>query len=251
MKKIFLLGGYDLEMLAIKNMLQENDIEYFDKELSWCNATLDQYSTILEKYGAYSDYMIYGIELRISKKDRLPQNYNDIDHHNNLNTLPSSLEQVAEILQISLTREQLLIAANDKGYIPAMQQLGARKDEIDEIRRRDREAQGVRKEDELLAEKAIENKFTENGIIVIQSETNRFSPITDRIFPYDKLLIYTDEELMYYGKGKKRLTEIFAEEIKSGKMFHGGNDEGYFGVAQGMYSKNEIEKFKTEIIQKI
>ena len=47
-KKVFLLGGYDLEMLEIKKILDSKNVEYKDKNLSW-GAKLSDYQDILEK----------------------------------------------------------------------------------------------------------------------------------------------------------------------------------------------------------
>lgn len=250
-EKVFLLGGYDLEMQTIKELLEQMGIKYYDKHLSWNNATLNQYENELERYGNNAEFELYGIELQEKDAENIPMNYYRVDHHNDYSKKKSSLEQTAEILNVRLSWFQQLVAANDKGYIPAMQQSGASEKEIEKIRRQDRQTQGVTENDELLAEKAIEEKIMENGIIVVKSETNRFSPITDGLFPYEKLLIYTDDELMYYGKGKNLLVKHFEKEINSGKMFHGGGDEGFIGVAQNAHSIAEISELKNKIVELI
>ncbi|GHU64248.1 hypothetical protein FACS1894160_3700 [Bacteroidia bacterium] len=246
MKKfIFLLGGYDLEMLEIKKILESVDnVTVFDKQLNWQNAHLSMYKDVLQEQNNRNGVEIYGIELQETGFSPIPGNYHRIDHHNDFSSNPSSLEQVAAILHIELSRKQQLIAANDKGYIPEMQKRGASPNEIEQIRFSDREMQGVTEEDEQKAKEAIENKIEKQGIIVVKSETNRFSPITDRLFPYEKLLIYTDDELMYYGQGKKDLAKNYEAEIKAGKMFHGG-------TARGVFSKEEIISLKECIIQTI
>lgn len=247
LKYIFLIGGYDLEMLEIKKILEsEKDVLFFDKQLEW-DAKLSDYEDILQSYGNKDDVEIYGIEL--SEDSCIPKNYHRIDHHNDFSSKLSSLEQIAELLHISLSSEQQLIAANDRGYIPEMLKLGATQEEINQIRFREREAQGVTKEDEQKAEKAIENKKIEQEIIIVKPETNRFSPITDRLFPYEKLLIYTDNELMYYGVGKEQLLTKYQSEIDSGKMYHGGGENGFIGTVANIFSEKEIEGLKDAIIQ--
>lgn len=37
-QQLFLLGGHDLEMLAIRSLLEKNHIPYKDHALSWHNA---------------------------------------------------------------------------------------------------------------------------------------------------------------------------------------------------------------------
>lgn len=213
---LFLLGGYDLEMLTIKQMLEgKAGCIILDKHLQWDNARLSSYQDELCRFASYD---IYGIELQ--EDIPLPRNYHRIDHHNDWADKPSSLEQVAEILGETLSPYQQLVAANDRGYIPAMLALGASQEEIDDIRRKDREAQGVTEEDETLAEKAIaESLYIYKGVTVVKAFTSRFSPICDRLYPYKRLLIYTDAEWMFYGEGKEKLVRLFAEDISQKKYF--------------------------------
>jgi len=186
--------------------------------------------------------------LHFKDTSKLPSNYHIIDHHNEFSGRPSSLEQVADIIGVHLSRKQQLIAANDKGYIPAMQQLGATAEEISEIRFLDRQAQGVTPDDEQKAEVSVKGKTIDKDVIVVKSLTNRFSPICDRLYPYKKLLIYNSSTLVYYGTGKTKIVNYYSEAIKNGKMFHGGGDEGFIGTVQNIYSEEEIINIKDNII---
>ncbi len=237
---IILLGGHDLEMNAIKQMLEaRDDCIIIDKQLHWDNAYL---STYLDELSKYEGLDIYGIELN-ENINPLPDNYHRIDHHNDKYHLKSSLEQIAEVFGIELSQEQVLIAANDKGYIPAMKAMGATDDDIMDIRQRDRKAQGVTDEDEHLAEQSIQENLTHyENIIIVKSLTNKFSPICDNLYPYEKLLIYNDSAWTYYGIGKNQLVYLFDEDIKQGKIYHGGGNEGYIGAKEGMFSSDEIQK---------
>lgn len=244
--KTFLLGGYDLEMLTIKQMLEGmDDCVVIDKQLRWDNARLSAYKDELPQH-TYNN--IYGIELQ--EDITLPENYHRIDHHNDWDDRPSALEQVAMVVGVTLNRYQQLVAANDRGYIPAMQNLSATKEEIGEIRRRDREAQGVTIEDERLAEKAVCSNCRHYGkLAVVSSPTSRFSPICDRLFPYHRLLIYTDQEWMYYGEGKAQLVKHFDNDIAQRKVFHGGGDSGYIGGVRGTFNKDEIGQIVEYIVK--
>ena len=54
-----------------------------------------------------------------------------------------------------------LVAANDSRYIPGMIKLGASREEIDDIRRADRAAQGVSEgDDERLAEESLKKRIS-------------------------------------------------------------------------------------------
>ncbi len=241
-RSLFLIGGHDLEMQTIIELLKENDQNFVDRNLRWDNAVLSVYKDLLGFEGA-----IFGVELY---EDITPRkNYYRIDHHNDFIGKKSSLEQVADILGVKMTRCQKLVAANDSRYIPGMVDLGATETEIREIRKADRKAQGVTDADEILADKAIENNLSmRNGVMVVKLETNRFSAICDKLYPYKKLLIYSDSELVYYGEDVGKVACRFEDEIKCGRAFKGGGETGFFGLASGHFSKNEILYYLDKII---
>lgn len=246
---LFLLGGYDLEMRAIRDVLEAHHIRYVDRRLQWDNACLSQYEEELRSYcGERSPWKVYGIELREDVPP--PVNYTRIDHHNQYAGQPSALEQVMALLRLPLDRHLSLVAANDKAYIPGMQALGASAEEIAQIRLADRKAQGVTPNDECLAEIAIEKDRVDVGdLIVIRAQSPRFSPICDRLYPYRRLLVYTSEEWMYYGEGVVRLREYFATDLVSGLLFYGGGDHGYMGSEQGVYTPGQILRMVEQIKQ--
>lgn len=237
----FLIGGRDLEMLEISKLLAENNLTVFDHNLSWDNAKLSSYSNELNN----NDYFV-GIEL--TEDIPRPSQYKEIDHHNHNASKAASLLQIIVFLNkeldisVAITRDIELIAANDSGYIPAMEAIQATKEEIENIRKRDRKAQGVTAADEKLGEQSInESKTFKNGITVIKSLTPKFSTITDRLFPYERLLIYTDNELTYYGAGASVLAEEYAHLIHSKQAYSGGGENGYFGIANYSINKTLIE----------
>ncbi len=273
MKYYFFLGGHDLEMLEIRKIIlnqgYKENISVFDLHLRW-GARLSSYSKIIQKiekneklnvaylttkffsnlYGdekAKNAYSIVGIELI---NDFSCLNYIEIDHHNENSYKPSSMEQVAGLLNVELNRYQLLVAANDKAYIPAMMEMGATSEEIETIRLADRAAQGVTQEDEMLARKSIATGYKIiNGIKVVKSLGNKFSPITDRLFPYEKLLVYNEKELNYYGQGKEKLILEFEPLLLENKAYHGGGENGFFGISPGIFLPVEIEQFVEKTIK--
>ena len=234
---LFLLGGADLEMQTIHDVLSREGIPFVDHNLRWDNAFLSSYK--MELQSVMDGLMVYGIELR---EDIMPPDYyRAIDHHNELSASPCALEQVMDILHLPMNRYENLVAANDKAYIPGMLALNASNEEIASIRRADRKAQGVTEKEEMLAEKAIACHLEmKDDLILVYALCSRFSPICDRLFPYDKLLIYTDSEWMYYGEGCGRVRELFAVESSLGNLFYGGGEKGYVGVKQNVYNKDEI-----------
>ena len=242
-KFTFLLGGCDLEMLEISKVLKSLNIRYYDEGLSWTEAFLSRYAKILN-----NDDFFVGVELKSDITE--PAHYKLIDHHNKLSSNLSSLEQVAALLGVKLTWEQQLIAANDRGYIPAMNALGASKEEIENIRLRDRQAQGATANDEKLAEKSIEKNLSViEGITVIRSLTARFSTITDRLYPCGRLLIFNEESLTYYGEGISALDREFEKQVKQDIAYYGGSFFGF--TVEAIKQAGGIEKLLDTVISKV
>src|SRR3990172_4365338 len=97
---LFLLGGHDLEMLSIREIFEEHQIPFADRQLKW-GAKLSAYRNLLN--GRISETtFIYGIEL--TEDLQPPANYRSIDHHNERSNEPSSIEQVAKLIGITLDR---------------------------------------------------------------------------------------------------------------------------------------------------
>lgn len=244
---IFFLGGYDAEMLEIKDILTKYSLPFYDKKLQWNNAHASEYKNEISRLKENDIPVLIELVIDIALSFRTVI----IDHHDERETEKSSIEQIAELLGIELDRWQRLIAANDKGYIPAMQCNCATKDEIEKIREFDRKSQGVSEEDERLAEESIEkNRTEENGITIINSLAEKFSPITDKMFgKTNNLLIYTDDTLTYYGKRKKQIVDKFKYLVDDGKAYYGGKDFGFFGLAKGKVTKEEVMEIKKEILE--
>ena len=243
---LFLLGGHDLEMLEIRHLLDSVQVPYLDGNLGWSNACLSAYGDFLRQY---PEKTYYGVEL---KEDiNPPANYTRIDHHNDCSDRPASVLQVACLLGVAPDRYLQLVAANDAGYIPAMQEMGASKEEIADIRRQDRAAQGVTPEEERLAELSVsEHKMIFGDTIIVHSLTSRFSPICDCLFPYKRLLIYTDSEWTFYGDGKSDWVDALSEDIRCGRIYHGGGPAGFIGTVRNTFSKEQIEQFALNIVER-
>ena len=242
---IFLLGGYDLEMLEIKEILNKENINYEDKKLTW-GAKLSDYKDVLKKYED-KELIIYGIELESDVE--LPKNYVEIDHHGKNDDKPSSLEQVAKILNIELSSEQILIAANDSRYIGGMKNLCATKEEIDNIRKKDREAQGINVDDEELA-KASLNIALCNKSNLISSKTPKFAAVSDLAYGrFDNYVIYNDLKIVFYGYKKENILEFFkSQNIEESNYYYGGGEFGFVGIKDNILDEEKIklliEEFK-------
>lgn len=249
---VFLLGGHDLEMQEITCLLDKQGILYFDRKLHWENADIRAYLPELELYGNQPGVRLYGIELYGKTDTKKYANYVLIDHHNENQGRIASILQVAEVLGVVPSRDQFLVAANDTGYIPGMQAMGATPEEIADIRHRDRTAQGVTEVDEQAAREAIARNMEKQGdLLIIRALSVRFSPICDRLWPYRKLLIYTDETLCYYGEGKDKLTAALTAGYPQEAFYHGGGHNGFLGTVKGMWNSDEIRKLKAYILNTV
>lgn len=244
--RIFLLGGKDLEMLTIRQLLEQYGEAFYDKNLAW-GAKLSDYADELQECEA-NGIASYGIELTPDLTP--PSNYVRIDHHNDLPPKPAALEQVAELIGHTLTREEQLIAANDHGFIPAMQAMGASAEEIAQIRAMERAAQGITPEDEVLAEKSIAELSTIRGrATVIQSLPVLFTSIADRMYgKTDRLVCWRPYKLTYYGVGAGKLAAQFADWIADKTAYAGGGENGFFGLADMDENPVEFERRKELVI---
>ncbi|MCX6305385.1 MAG: hypothetical protein NT040_10475 [Bacteroidetes bacterium] len=237
---VFLLGGWDLEMDEIASILISYGQKFHNLNLEW-GAKLSAYQHLFN-----DKHTFVGIEL--ARDIPQPKHYLEIDHHNEKSDLPSSLEQIAQLLNISLDRYQQLVAANDRGYIPAMLAMGASEEEVKEIREADRRAQGVTQEEEHLAQLAMDDGLNIGDLFVIYYEGQRFSSITDRSTS-NHLLVWNHNTLCYYGNKTASLVDFFHPLISDNRAFCGGNPLSFFGLVKNCCSKSEIEEIKNEIIQ--
>ncbi len=257
-KKLFLLGGHDLEMQEIVKLLQNQkcrqidssieempDCAYVDKNLSW-GAKLSEYRDVLQRFGDRNDIIIYGIEL--NEDITPPSNYAAIDHHNERADRPSSLEQVAELFGVKLDRWQRLVAANDKGYIPEMKKMCATDEEIEAIREADRKAQGVSEKEEKIAKSESQNLEYKDGYVLVRTTLKKFSPLVDRIqkdYPKKLLVINPDtKEITFYGNknGIEKLIEHFKTAIEEKSVYYGGNPLSFFGFTRDFFDRHSWEE---------
>jgi len=242
---LYFLGGHDLEMLEIRRMLEARGLEegkdFFDRKLGW-GAKLSDYQDLFA-----SDRPNVCIEL--AEDIPPPPHYIRIDHHNERAERPSSLEQLAGMLGHSLSPYQQLVAANDRAYIAGMKELGASAAQIAEIRRKDRQAQGVTEAEEQQAEAAAQQAVQRGKVCVVRTGLSRFSPIADRLYEQPHLLIFNDHELTYYGPARDRLAAHYAAEVAAGKAYYGGESNGFFGFGKNAFHPPDTQRLVEEIVE--
>lgn len=210
----FVVPDNDLEAHRIISILQRQGFiegkNLFVSKQQWGASWDGLEDEIKAAIGKLDPSTVYGVELQ----GKSP--YQNIDHHvyegDDRSNKLSSLEQVSELIGYHPSVLEQFIAANDKGYIPAMESLAKEKGYdadtargvwINTVRRMDRAAQGITHEQENQAVKALDNIQHKPGYDVVQLPHSKCTTVTDRLYGrYENLLIVCgDGELDFYGKG--------------------------------------------------
>ena len=211
----FFLGGQDLEMRSIRELLEQHAPGHFtDKHLAW-GARLSDYATEIRQVIRDGKIPV-AIELSddLANDDPVREKLVIMDHHGPLagSDKPTSLEQVFSLLGLApqlWTRHYRLVAANDRGHVAEMKAMGATPEEIVTIRQLDRKAQGISPGQETKARQAIAGRKEKPGLTVIRSTGSSSSAIADLILPelggpgYHNLLVIMPGKLAFYGGGEK------------------------------------------------
>ncbi len=208
----YLLGGADLEMRTIADLLAREGAEVIDHKLAW-GARLSAYAEDIAGLAARGRCPV-AVELA----DDLPAEFPGrerlvlIDHHGPRagQDQPTALEQVFARLGLPAarwSRHFALVAANDRGHVPAMQALGASLEEMRAIRAADRAAQGVSAADEAQAQAAISARRQHGRLTRIDTPATGSTAIVDALLPalggpgFDRLVVVMPEKLAAYGDG--------------------------------------------------
>ncbi len=222
----FFLGGYDLEMQTLSQLLHAQGQPLVDKHLNWGASAIDYRDEISEALTqGYTPVLI-----ELSHTDGL-QGVICIDHHGSAagHNKPCSLRQVFDLLQLpesQWSRYYQLVAANDIGHTPAMKALGASQAEIQAIRQADRTAQGITPEQEATADAALQLTQQRGEITIVELPHNRVACITDRLDPnlggpgYQTLWVRSPEEENVFASGEviQRLATRFPQSWWGGAL---------------------------------
>lgn len=236
---VFFLGGHDLEMLTIRALLeQEAPGRIHDQGLGWGARASSYREPILAALAAGATPVLVELEDDLG----LPgQRLLIADHHGPRagREAPTSLHQVFRLLALGperWTRWFDLVAANDRGYIPALKEIGASPQEIAAIRAADRRAQGVTDADEAAAEEALHAIERDAGgaLTVVRLPHARTATVTDRLHPdlggpgYLNLLVLAPDEANFFGEG--RIVTALAQQFPM--AWYGGAlpDQGFWGL---------------------
>jgi hypothetical protein len=250
-ERVFFLGGADLEMRTIRELLTECTVRFFDRQLAWGAKASDYRSEIHQVLSAGATPVL--IELRVDLPIDLTQ-IRVIDHHGDFagRQSPTSLEQVFALLALPAarwTRWHDLVSANDRGHLRAMHSLNppATMTEMMHVRELDRAAQGATPEEEAEARRAIEAaSVAANGALtVLVLRHTRSSLAADLMEPllggigYQNLLIHTPAGTDFYGEGGivKALADRFPQD-----SWCGGDlpERGFWGSSRREAGLEEV-----------
>ncbi|HEV2719554.1 MAG TPA: hypothetical protein VG323_06015 [Thermoanaerobaculia bacterium] len=233
----FFLGGHDLEMETIRDLVAEAAPErLFDKRLSW-GAKASAYGEEIRSALARG---LTPVLIELPDDLGLDCALIVVDHHGPRagKAAPTSLHQIFGLLRLPperWTRWLELVAANDRGHIRELRRLGATDAEIDRVRKADRAAQGVSEDDEAAAEAAVRNAqtFADGRLVVVRLPHSHASAAADRLElsddPPENALVLSPTEANFYGRGAlvRRLDERYPEGWSGGAL----PDRGFWGRA--------------------
>jgi hypothetical protein len=206
--EVYLIGGGDLEMHRAAREIEKVGKKIgaeiiINHSLSQREASIDGAKAYREDIDSIKQSGKTPVAIELGGIDKIP-GVVEIDHHNANTGRPASLLQVMERLGKKPGFVDKLVAANDTGYIPAMEKLLAEEypelngDETSEeykrakeyeqqiislVRAEDRKHQGVTAEMEAEAEEAIKHaEHGPNGLTIVRVNNEHSSQITDRLF---------------------------------------------------------------------
>lgn len=210
---LWIVPRNDLEATEIIRLLEQFGERVIVSQLAWGASwerleprVVDQVEQLLR---VLPDLRVFGVEL--GGKTRWGGE--NIDHHqwamDDRSSDRSSIEQVADILGHKLNRYERLVAANDKGWIPALLAAGASQGEVEAIRLADRCAQGVTPDQEAQAVHDIAEATWQGRRVLVPCPHGSSSAITDRLYGrYDEALVCdsgADPKWIYYGPRARKI----------------------------------------------
>lgn len=239
----FFLGGHDLEMVTIRELVgRHTRCVIHDRLLHWGAKTSDYCAEIAAALEVGAVPVLIELKLDLPLP---PDRIRIIDHHGPQagHDKPTSLEQVFALLNLPDTlwdRHLQLVAANDRGYIPAMLELDASRQEIESIRQQDRHAQGITVAEEQAAAAAVQqlDYLLDGRLIVAHLPHNKTAALVDRLqlgqlnqsdAGCGNILVFSPREVNFFGSGEA----VYALNSAFPGGWYGGDlpIKGFWGLA--------------------
>jgi hypothetical protein len=241
----FFLGGHDLEMLVIRDLVLDTlgPDAVADKGLGW-GAKRSAYEAEIAEAAAAG---FVPVLVELTDDMALAPPFIDIDHHGARAGGPSSLRQTFDLLPLApeqWTRRFALVEANDIGHIAGMQAIGASADDMSAIRAADRRAQGITPAEEAAGLAALARAETalDGTVLVVHAPHDRTATVADpKAIAGDQrdLLIIGPTGVHFFGAGN-RVQALVATWPKG---WSGGDmpRTGYFGHPQPVSPEDMIK----------
>lgn len=236
--RLWVVPENDGESVEIVRLLRDQNEDHLVSRqpwgASWAALEPAVAASVAAWRSAHPGGIIYGVELEGAN----PWDARDIDHHcysSGDRTHPlSSLEQVASLLGLTLTRRQHLAALNDRGYIPALLAAGATPGEIAAIRQQDRMAQGLTPAHEEQAARDVAGAEWRGMRARVVCSAGVTAAHADSLFGRASEVLFTSPaEWSYEGPRHRALAALVREHGFRERHWSGGAPEhGYFGIAQ-------------------
>lgn len=234
-KKLWVVPNNDLEAIEIANLLRHYGEQVLVSQQAWGASWERLESEILQKIAhelsISPETQVYGVELSGAPY----MGAINIDHHRwsegDRSHEFSSIEQVAKLLQIKLNPYQVLVAINDKGWIPALIAAGTPQGVIDAIRLSDRAAQGTTPDDEAQAVSDIANAVRRGSKVLMETDKIT-SAQSDRLYGHcTELLRMASDKWIYTGPRHRAIFDaVQISGLGHSKDWMGGaTNSGYCG----------------------
>ncbi len=249
MESFFIIPANDGEAVEIRKILRTNGVDHVVTRQPWGATWAGLEPAVIEKIqevlSVNPSIVMYGVELggpaRFGAINIDHHIYRDEDRSNE----KSSIEQVAALLGIKLTRYQILVAANDKGWIPELKAMGASENEIKIIRAQDRLSQGVTPDQEAQAVVDINAAEVQGSKWLIRCPKGSTSAITDRLFGRYTELLTVDElnsKWIYFGP-RHMLFYALTEGGTTFARWAGGDPKNGFSGVEKPTEETQVKIF--------
>ena len=261
---VFFLGGGDLEMQTIREVLSERGAEFSDLRLSW-GAKASAYANVITKCLCNGQTPVL-IELVNDLDPSIRVRCEVIDHHGEMagRDRPTALEQVAKRIGITksefeFNRWWMLVAANDRGHIRGMKTLvpPASDVEIREVRTRDMAAQGVTPDLLEAARQSIENarELVGGRLTVVSCPNDRTGLVAEFMEKawggpgFKNLFVRGATEVAFYGSGEL-VASLAARSPAAPAAWFGGSlpEFGFWGARSSALSFSPITVLEAEVV---
>lgn len=235
--KVF-LGGNDLEMLEIRNLLRARGFESIDAGLGW-GAKASAYGSQVEE-AHQQGYVPILVELEVDVA--LPEFAVVVDHHGARSGEWASILQICGILGIRLNRRMRLVAANDTGGYFGLVSFGATEEEMEQILREDRMVQGFTPEmEEISAQAVADAEFHPDlDLTVVRLPFSKFAAVKAILWlsgHKNVVCVASDGEVEFQGDGA--VAKAVSKEFSDSSPWSGGAGLGHhsrFDAYVGMYA---------------